>query len=60
MTINDGRVARTAGLVITTAIATAAIQNTTWDGMTRAVTTFGVIVIGALLAAAASDYDLGD
>lgn len=55
--MTNGRVARTAGLVITTAISTAAIQNTAWDAPTHFILTAVVIVVGAFLAAFAADFD---
>ena len=57
--MSNGRVARTAGLVITTSIATAAIQSTNWANEPRALVTFAAIIVGAFLAAVASDYDEG-
>ena len=54
---NGGRVARTAGLVITTSIATASIQSATWEMGVKGYLTFLCIAIGALLAAMASDFD---
>ena len=56
-TMNGGRVARTAGLIITTSLATAAIQNTTWSDTSQAALTLACIVIGAFLGAMAADYD---
>ena len=53
---DEGRVARTAGLVVTTSIATAAIQCTTWDVAARVAVTVLVIVIGMFTAAAAADF----
>lgn len=54
---NGGRVARTAGLVITTAIAAAACQATNWEPANRFFMMAVTIVIGALLAAMAADFD---
>lgn len=55
--MTNGRVARTAGLVITTSISSAAIQNTTWAEPTCFLLTALVIVVGAFLAAVSSDFD---
>lgn len=57
--MNNGRVARTAGLVITTAVSAAAIQNTVWSAETKFALTVVIIALGALFAAIASDYDMG-
>lgn len=57
MKTNGGRVARTAGLVITTSISTAAIQITTLAPTVQFGITFVVIVVGAFLAAMAADFD---
>jgi hypothetical protein len=60
MKLNNGRVARTAGLVIMYAIAAAAIQNTTWEGFMKVVVSLLVILAGAFAAAMAADYDQGE
>jgi len=55
--MNSGRVARTAGLIITTSIATAAIQQTVWSEGTQPIVTALCIAIGAFLGAVAADFD---
>ena len=52
-----GRIARTAGLVIMTSIATAAISYSVFDQSIKGYVTFLTIAIGAFLAAIASDFD---
>jgi hypothetical protein len=54
---NGGRVARTAGLVITTSISAAAISNSNFDGNVQALLLFLTILISAFLAAMAADFD---
>ena len=49
--------ANRAGLLITTAISTAAIQNTTWDIPERAILTGMTIAIAAFFTFAGSIYD---
>lgn len=56
MNKDGGRIARTAGLVVTTAMSSAAIQCTTWDTAARITATVLAIFIGAFCAAAASDF----
>jgi hypothetical protein len=53
---DGGRIARTAGLVVTTSISAAAIQCTTWDAAARISVTVLVIVVGAFTAAVAADF----
>ena len=55
--MNGGRVARTAGLIITTSIATAAIQQTVWSEGLQLAATVLCIAIGAFLGAMASDFE---
>lgn len=56
--IDEGRVARTAGLVVMTSATAAAIQHTMWAIEAQALATLFCIFIGACLAAIAAD--LGD
>jgi hypothetical protein len=55
--MNHGHVARTAGLVITTAIASAAIQHMPADGLSLVLLTIMIVTIGAGLAAIAASEE---
>lgn len=55
--MNGGRAARTAGLIITTSMATAAVQQTVWTEGLQLFITVLCIVIGAFLGAMAADFD---